>query len=85
MKKVDSARCTFCFLYLETIEHLFFECAHVKVLLNEFNVIIRRSFGKNINFDLDDIILGYKYENVNDKVVLEINNMIIKFKQFVLK
>ena len=25
MKKVDSARCTFCFLYIETIEHLFFE------------------------------------------------------------
>ena len=42
-------------------------------------------FGKNINFDSDDIILGYKYENVNDKVVLQINNMIIKFKQFVLK
>ena len=55
------------------------------VIIFEFNVIIRRRFGKNINFDSDDIILGYKYENVNDKVVLEINYMIIKFKQFVFK
>ena len=30
MKKVSSQTCTFCNLEPETIEHLFFQCIHVK-------------------------------------------------------
>ena len=66
MKRIDSAKCTFCGLYRETIQHLFYDCLNVKSLLFRMQECFSRMSNCRITLSMKDVILGYKLSYYKD-------------------
>ena len=80
-KKVDSPLCDFCEKELETIEHLFFNCAKVsmfwddlKVLLNSLNITIR--------LDIKNVLFGFLD---TDNMSILVNYILLESKSFIYR
>lgn len=84
MKKVESNRCTFCGLYVESITHIFYDCIESKnvwfmiqsVLVN-IDCTVRKLTCK-------DVVLGFRLENMSSNNMF-INNVILQGKFYLWK
>ena len=84
MNKVDSPRCNFCFLFTQSICHLFYECISVKNLWTYLEKYVGRTYNKQIKFNPDVALFGIKH--VEDKnFELKINRIILYVKYFIFK
>lgn len=54
----ETDRCTFCNVECETIQHLFWECIHVKELWNSIQHWYKNISGKEITMNMDLVMLG---------------------------
>ena len=81
MSKVPSNKCDLCYMYPETIEHLFFECFEAKKfwfdLLHEWN----NYKGTNLELSQRDVILGYQIED--QTAALDINLLLSMGKKYI--
>ena len=84
MKKVDSPRCNFCFLYTQTISHLFFECLCVRNLWQFLKEQVRQKLAFEIELTVKNILFGIQNEENND-VINKINKIILQLKYFIFK
>lgn len=83
MKKISSNKCTFCMMYKETIEHLFYECLYVNDL---WLFIVRWLSRYDIQFELTskNVLIGYDlHKNTNMHTI--INRIIMYIKWFIWK
>ena len=83
MKKTESQKCTFCYLYNESITHLLYECIHVKNLWFKIQEMLQRVTNKNILLTCTDAIFGYKLDNIRNEIAL--NNFLLHTKYFIWK
>ena len=83
MKKVSSQTCTFCNLEPETIEHLFFQCIHVKdiwwYVFEEWAKLTGNTYEPNLR----GCVLGVYNNNVDD--TREINTIVLIVKAYIMK
>ena len=87
MGKVTSPNCSFCHIALERIDHLFFECIHVKSLWASVFATVQQKFGTDLIPTLKLCILGY-YDNVDncsDITFSAINIIIVYVKLFIFR
>ena len=81
MKISDSAKCDFCFLYDQTIEHLFFDCFVImNFWLQVSNLLKKKKLLTNI-LSRRDIILEYQLDKKMPD--LTINQVILYCKRFI--
>ena len=89
MGKVMSNKCRFCEMYVETIEHLFFDCTHVRNIWFDIELKLYLVEKIKISLTVSDIIFGYNIssestfsaQNVNiNTVLLYVKNYIWKCK-----
>ena len=85
MNKVVSPRCTFCELYEESIEHLFFECIEVKSFWLDLISEVNDRFDMKITLKCKDIVCGYEIENYTTNKHFAINIIILYAKQFIYR
>ena len=83
MDKIESHRCTFCMLGKETIEHLFYECTHVKNVIFFVLAEWKRLTNEDLKLSLRECILGKI--PVNDVKDIAINMILICLKQFIMR
>ena len=84
MGKIDSPRCVQCYLYIESIEHLFYECICLRQIWSHVEKIIS-SIVIDVKLRCQDVMLGYKAsENHNVSNVL-INKIILYCKHYILQ
>ena len=83
MKKVSSHTCTFCNLEPETIEHLFFQCIHVKdiwwYVFEEWAKLTGNTYEPNLR----GCVLGVYNNNVDD--TRAINTIVLIVKAYIMK
>ena len=83
MKKVSSQTCTFCNLVPETIEHLFFQCIHVKdiwwYVFEEWAKLTCNTYEPNLR----GCVLGEYNNNVDD--TRAINTIVLIVKAYIMK
>ena len=83
MKKVSSQTCTFCNLEPETIEHLFFQCIHVKdiwwYVFEEWAKLTGNTYEPNLR----GCVLGVYNNNVDD--TRAINTIVLIVKAYIMK
>lgn len=77
---IDSPACSFCNQDIETIEHLFVDCFHVKEIWLYFEEWLRRKFNFLMTFDKKTILFG-KFKNRNMYRLQNI--LILTVKQFI--
>ena len=58
----DSELCTFCNIYPETLNHLFWECEYTSKLWEEIHEWIKELFEVDICMNKIDIIIGKHYK-----------------------
>ena len=75
--KVESAMCTFCNRYIETLNHLFYDCTFVQQFWKNVNEIFLKKL-IDVVLTAKDVILGFKSEH-NDGVLF--NHLLIMGKQ----
>ena len=82
--KKDTPRCTFCNLYEEKIEHLFYYCVCVKhIWLNIENLIVKNNLLSEIfHFNAKDVILGFHLQDVSNNNII-INKLILYSKFYI--
>ena len=78
MVKKNSTRCEECNLYIETIEHLFWECQAVKnfwlTFVDNWNI----NHNSDINLDFKDIIYGYNIVDLFSEKAINLLLLIVK-------
>ena len=83
MRIVNSQLCTFCNLYPETIDHLFFYCTEVKstwlYVLSKFQAVTSR----NICPTMKQFVLGL-YKDNQDDLTKSLNVIILFMKQYIM-
>ena len=84
MKKVDSKKCTFCNMYNESIDHLFYECFCVKDLWFKIQKVLAEIDSRAKYLTCKDVILGFHLENICNTNLL-INNVILHGKVYLWK
>ena len=84
MKKVESNRCTFCNLYVETVKHIFYECIESKNLWFMIQIVLEKIDCTVTKLICKDVVLGYKLENVTVNNMF-INNVILQGKFYLWK
>ena len=83
MKIVNSQTCTFCNLYPETIDHVFYHCTEVKDLWLYVLAKWQSVTHKSDTVALKHFILGI-YNNLSDKFTKSLNIVILLFKYYVM-
>ena len=83
MKKVSSQTCTFCNLEPETIEHLFFQCIHVKDIWWYVFEEWAKLTGSTYEPNLRSCILGVYNNNADD--TRAINTIVLIVKAYIMK
>ena len=83
MNKIDSLRCNFCALYIESIEHLFYECIVVKNFWLRVCELWNRYVEQTIHLTCNEVIIGYCPQNFSDNIVFTINLVILYGKKYV--
>ena len=82
MKINNYSLCDFCNSYIETLEHLFWECGVSRNIWIQVNDNLRLSHKfDNFNIDLKTIMLGYINENEN--FIFGINIFIVLIKKYI--
>ena len=76
-----NARCTFCELQNETIEHILFECNVTRHFWFDFIQWWKQYSGETIILNLKDVLFGYQYQ----KPPKLLNNIILQAKKFIYK
>lgn len=77
--------CSFCRILDESVDHLFWECTHIKIFWKEFSLFIRVSLLYNFSLSYKDVLFGfYHVDKVKDKYFL-INLFILLAKFFIHK
>ena len=82
--KVTSPRCSFCELYMETLEHIFCECLEIKNFWIEFQQKINKGVDRRINLEKKDILLGYEINfGYSSSICKLINVFILHAKYYI--
>ena len=84
MKKVDTNKCEFCNMYIESIPHLLYECFVVKDIWMQIQVCLSRLKDSEIRLSTKDVILGYSLEQMSPSNHL-VNNLVLHVKYFLWK
>lgn len=79
MGKLPTQRCTFCNLYNESIEHLFFNCIEIKTCWSFIEDI------SDIVINCQHALLGYKLDEIQSIDCQFINSMIMYCKYYILR
>ena len=84
MNKIDSDRCTFCFLYSQTILHLFCQCLPVRSLWFALQNKIKMTLGIDTDFSEKTIIFGM-FKKSNLDMYDKINKIIVYVKYYIFR
>ena len=84
MKKIDSPRCNFCFLYTQTISHLFYECIPVKNIWQFVKEQVRLKTAYEIALTERNVLFGIPNAE-QDEIINSINKIILQLKYFIFK
>ena len=82
MKKVNSQTCSFCHVETETIEHLFFNCIHVKDIWIYVFHELQKITGTQFVPELRSCILGVYDSNIDNSRI--INTVMLLVKMFIM-
>ena len=82
MKKVNSQSCSFCHVETETIEHLFFNCIHVKDIWIYVFHELQKITGTQFVPELSSCILGVYDTNIDNSRI--INTVMLLVKMFIM-
>ena len=85
MGKVASNKCTFCEMYIDTIEHMFYTCHVVRDIWIEIEQRLCAAANLKINLSVSDVLLccnmkskdAFSVQNIN------INTVILYVKQYI--
>ena len=80
-KYKPSSLCDFCSSYVETIEHLFWECRYVQIIWNELIAFLNTK-NINITINLIDVCLGTFKGGVDN---ITVNYIIILMKHYIFR
>jgi len=80
MKLTDSQRCNFCFLYTQSIKHLFWECLCVHNVWLLIKQRIIECF--HLNLEIDEKIVLFGIQNPQDLQALNTINKVILYTKF---
>ena len=84
--KLPSPSCSFCFMFEETIEHIFYQCNYVKNFWFSIFDIWNRAHDMQIDVNVKDIILGYDLDHAPFNNISKAVNLIILYgKSFIFK
>ena len=72
MGKVMSNKCSFCEMYVETIEHLFFDCTQVRNIWFHIELKLYLIEKVKISLTVSDILFGY---NISSETTFSVNNI----------
>ena len=72
MGKVMSNKCSFCEMYVETIEHLFFDCTQVRNIWFDIELKLYLIEKVKISLTVSDILFGY---NISSETTFSVNNV----------
>ena len=82
MKKHDSPRCSFCEIYSESIEHLFYNCTESKIFWIRFQEMWNKVNLLKITLSERDIIFGYNIHLGFSSTILKFLNIVILHAKF---
>ena len=81
MKIINYNSCSFCHMYVETLEHFFFECNIIRnIWLKLFEELDIKNKFDDISVNQENILLGYSH---NSKFTSGINTFIVLVKYFI--
>ena len=81
--KIASPVCRNCEMYVETIEHIFYECLEVKNFWLNLTTLWNRSLDRDIEINCKNILLGYKIDNAEEYIIDNI--FILYAKKYIYK
>lgn len=84
MGKISTPRCTFCNLYSEKIEHVFYDCIYVKQIWIEMEKIFTKLSNKKVVLSVNEAILGYNLDDKTEANFL-LNKLIVYCKYYIWK
>jgi hypothetical protein len=83
MGKINSASCTFCSLYPETLTHIFYDCTCVKTIWMYVESVLCQLESETIKLRSQDILLGFALERDNCFSYKDVNNFLLYTKYFI--
>ena len=81
--KVDSARCNFCFLYEQDIEHIMYDCIYVRNFWFKVEDLLKETFHIQVCFNKENILFGYMEDQ--NQFYKTINILILKGKKYIME
>ena len=85
IQKIESPRCHNRAMFIETIEHLFYECMIVRNFWLNITGMWNMYFSKNVTFTCKDIMVGYNLNNLEEHVCENILILYVKHYIYVCK
>ena len=79
IRQTDCPRCHNCEIYVETIEHLFYECLIIQDFWLDVASIWTIYFSKNVRFTCKDVLLGYDLDSLQGS---ELENLLILYVKY---
>ena len=83
INKIDSPRCSFCAMYIESIEHLFYECFVVKDFWLKVCELWNRQMVQTMQLACKEVIMGYCPQDITDNVIFAINLVLLYGKKYI--
>mgnify|MGYP001596674902 CR=1 FL=1 len=83
--KHDNPRCTFCEMFLETIEHISFECIDVRNLWIKFIDTWNLNYTDDLYLSCKDVVLGYDVFDAKSDNIKTINILIMYLKSYIFR
>jgi len=83
---VDTDKCTFCMMYVETLVHLFYECNHVALFWSDVESALYNKCNITVTLTPREIIFGLHTDssyNLSVDIIQSLNYMIILAKKFI--
>ena len=78
IKTVNSQTCSFCHVETETIEHLFFNCIHVKDIWIYVFHELQKITGLQFVLELNSCILGVYHTNIDNSRIINTVMLLVK-------
>ena len=82
MGKIPSPRCDICLLYMQTLNHLFFECLPIRSIWFNLQSFLREVTESEVVLDRKTVLFGLT-ENKSSKCIVSINSAILYAKHYI--